>query len=386
MKGTLLILSGLLLAALVVVGMGTGADQKSATQAPLHLETAYFAGGCFWCVEADFEKVSGVTEVISGFSGGQKDNPTYKEVSSGRTGHAEAVKVIYDPARVSYPQLLEVFWTHIDPTDKGGQFVDRGNQYRSAIFYRNETERRLAEASKRELEKSGVFKKPIVTEIVPFEKFYEAEKYHQDFYKNHSDRYHSYRTGSGRDQFLEKTWNARTFHFSENRGEDQMETIDKKASAREYRKPDDKELRKILTPLQYKVTQKGGTEPAFQNEYWNNKKEGIYVDVVSGEPLFSSRDKYDSGTGWPSFTRPLEKQNIVEKDDWSLFGRRIEVRSKHGDSHLGHVFPDGPKPTGLRYCMNSAALRFIPKEDLVKEGYGEYLRLFEESKAQAKAE
>ncbi|WP_019913166.1 peptide-methionine (S)-S-oxide reductase MsrA [Paenibacillus sp. HW567] len=309
-------------------------------------ELATFAGGCFWCMIKPFDELPGIVSLVSGYTGGHTANPTYEEVGTETTGHVEAVQITFEPELFPYERLLDIYWQLIDPTDKGGQFMDRGYSYRTAIFVHSEEQREKAEASKAALQASKRFKAPIVTEILPAGPFYSAEALHQNYYKTHPLDYKLYLKGSGRDEFLEKHWNG---------------------------PEDQKRLRDQLTRLQYEVTQHKATEPPYENAYWNEFREGVYVDVISGDPLFQSADKFDSATGWPSFTAPVAEGLIRREADYSGGEVRTALRSRLSGAYLGHLFFDGPEPAKLHYRVNSAALRFIPEAELVENGLERYL-------------
>lgn len=329
------------------------------------------AGGCFWCMEAYYQEREGVISAISGYAGGKADDANYLKVAKGDTKHREAVQVIYDSEKVSTREIIEDYWTQIDPTQADGQFADKGYQYTTAIYYHNETQKKTAEESKEALEKSGLIDGKVVTEILPFTTFFVAEEYHQDYYQKAADHYNAYKKASGRSGFIEETW-------ARDAAEKYFEEQKEKGNLRgdyEYTEEEKAEALKNLDPLAYHVVAEDGTEEPFNNAYWDNKADGIYVDVLTGKPLFSSTHKYDSGTGWPSFWRTIDDDSVTLHADNSLSISRTEVRSDAG--HVGHVFDDGPaEEGGKRFCTNSSSLKFIPKEEMEKEGYGEYLFLF----------
>lgn len=310
-------------------------------------EIAILAGGCFWCMVKPFTSYEGVEKVVSGYIGGHKENPTYKEVCSGGTGHYEAVEITFDNEKIKFKEILDIFWKQIDPQDENGQFADRGSQYKTAIFYTSDKQKEEAQVSKKRIEDLYFNGKEIATGILEASHFYPAEDYHQNYSKTNSKHYSVYYKNSGRYNFVKAKWDRNN--------------------------SDRNNLRKILKDIEFEVTQNDMTEVPFENEYFDKFDKGIYVDLVDGRPLFSSSDKFDSGCGWPAFSKPIEDTALMERADYSFGMERTEVRSLGSNCHLGHVFNDNPNSdNGLRYCINSAAIKFIPYDKMEECGYGEY--------------
>lgn len=334
------------------------------------LREIWLAGGCFWGLQAYLDKLSGVVYTNVGYANGHTENPSYEQVCYHNTGHAEAVYVQYDPQRMDLTTLLGYFFKVVDPTSINRQGNDVGSQYRSGIFYKDLADQAIIDQAIAQEQKR--YSQRIVTEVLPLRNYYVAEEYHQQYLEKNPHGYCHINLSD-----LDKDPRAKRNDESIETAANTQDSRSKK-TPKTYTKPSGEEIRQKLTDMQYQVTQSCGTEPPFANEFWDNHEKGLYVDVVSGEPLFSSRDKYDSGTGWPSFTKPIMADSVTTKRDRSHFMERTEVRSRQGDSHLGHVFTDGPKDRGgQRYCMNSAAMRFIPLEKMAEEGYGEYIHLVE---------
>lgn len=337
---------------------------------------AVFANGCFWCVEHDLEAVTGVIAVVSGYTGGTSSTPTYESYSN--EGHREAVHVTYNPQVVSYANLVEHIIKHGDPTDAAGSFYDRGQAYRPAVYYNSDHERRAAEAVIAAVNALGVYSVQLPLQVLPRGTFYPAEDYHQDYAVRHPLKYNYYRSASGRTAYIESVWGSDVATFTISNALVDNRHIMLKATQPytteswvAFTKPSADALRALLGDTAYHVTQEGATERAFSSPYDKFFERGLYVDVVSGEPLFSSRDKYDAGSGWPSFVAPIVPDAVTLHSDTKLFRTRTEVRSRYADSHLGHVFTDGPvERGGLRYCMNGVALRFIPETEMEAAGYG----------------
>lgn len=320
-------------------------DKEKENYSKDDLKKIYLAGGCFWGVEEYMQRIYGVYDAVSGYANGKVNNPTYKTVSSGKSGYAETVEVTYDSKKIKLEDLLNHYFKIIDPTSLNKQGNDRGSQYRTGIYYVDDSDKEVIDKVMNFQAKK--YSEKIVVENMKLKNFTVAEDYHQDYLRKNPNGYCHIDLSKASEVVIDPA---------------------------KYPKPSDDDLKRKLTDIQYRVTQKNETESSFSNEYWDNKEKGIYVDVATGEPLFSSSDKFDSGCGWPSFSKPISKDVVTYREDKSYNMNRTEVRSRSGDSHLGHVFNDGPKELGgLRFCINSASIKFIPLKDMEDRGYG-YLK------------